>query len=160
MDADLPDHTHSEAFYTGAYHGLVAPATFNDVDGTYRGQDGQDHTNPGFTKYTTFSIWDIYRGEFPFITLMQPHRVNDIIRTMLADYQQLGQHALPMWPLWGNETWSMVGFHAAGMILGAYVRGFRDFDVQAAYAAIRDTALTGVEARGNRELQAMFRQYG
>ncbi len=160
LDADLVDHTHSEAFYTGAYHGLVAPATFNDLDGTYRGQDGQDHPNPGFTKYTTLSIWDIYRGEFPFITLMQPHRVNDIVRTLLADYRQLGQHALPMWPLWGNETWSMVGFHAAGMIVGAYVRGFRDFDVQAAYAAIRDTALTGAEAKGNRELQAMFRQYG
>ena len=38
--------------------------------------------------------------------------------------------------------------------------GFRDFDVEAAYAAIRDTALVGAETRGNRELQAMFRTYG
>jgi len=160
LDATLPDQALTNTFYTGAYHGLVAPATFNDVDGTYRGQDRQNHSNPGFTKYTTFSIWDIYRGEFPFIMLMQPHRTNDIIRTLLADYSQLDQHALPMWPLWGNETWSMTGFHAAGMILGAYVRGFRGFNAEVAYATIRDTALTGAEARGNRELQAMFRQYG
>jgi predicted alpha-1,2-mannosidase len=160
LDATLPDRALSEVFSTGAYHGLVAPATFNDVDGSYRGQDRKNHTNEGFAKYTTLSIWDIYRGEFPFIMLMQPQRTNDIVRTLLADYSQLDQHVLPMWPLWGNETWSMTGFHAAGMILGAYVRGFRGFDPEAAYAAIRDTALVGAEARGNRELQAMFRQYG
>jgi putative alpha-1,2-mannosidase len=83
----------------------------------------------------------------------------EIVRTMLADYRQLGKHALPMWPLWGNETWSMTGFHAAGMILGAYTRGFRGFDAEEAYAAIRDTAMNGAEGHG-RELQADFREYG
>lgn len=159
LDGDLPDPALSEIFSTGTYHGLIAPTTFNDVDGTYRGQDRKNHSRPGFTKYTTLSIWDIYRDEFPFIMLMQPQRTNDIVRTMLADYSELGEHALPMWPLWGNETWSMTGFHAAGMILGAYTRGFREFDAEAAYAAIRDTALNGAEGHG-RELQAMFRQYG
>ncbi len=149
-----------KAFYSDAYHSFVAPTTYNDVDGAFRGQDLKPHPSPGFTKYTTLSIWDIYRGQFPFLMLTQPQRINDIVRTLLLDYEQLGQHALPMWPLWANETWSMVGFHAAAMILGAYVRGFRDFDIQAAYAAVRDTALVGAEARGNRELQAMFRQYG
>jgi len=160
LDADLPSTAMSQTFFTGAYHGLTAPATYNDVDGTYRGQDRQNHPNPGFTKYTILSIWDIYRGEFPFLTLMQPKRANDIVQTLVADYQQLNQHALPMWTLWGNETWSMVGFHAAGMILGAYVRGIRNFDAQAAYAAIRDTALVGAAARGNNQLQEMFRHYG
>lgn len=160
LDANLPTEALTQTFYTGAYHSLVAPAIFNDVDGTYRGQDRKNHAHPGFTKYTTLSIWDIYRGEFPFLMLTQPQRIHDILQTLLADYRELGQHALPMWPLWGNETWSMTGFHAAGMILGAYVRGFRNFDAEAAYAAIRDTALTGAEARGNGALQANFRKYG
>jgi predicted alpha-1,2-mannosidase len=160
LDAQFSDRAVEETFYSDFYHSLVAPATFSDVDGAFRGQDRQNHPNPGFTKYTTLSIWDIYRGEFPFLMLTQPRRVNDIVRTLVLDYQQLGQNALPMWPLWGNETWSMIGFHAAGMILGAYVRGFRDFDVDAAYAAIRDTALNGAMTKGNRALQAMFRQYG
>ena len=160
LDAELPGDALSQTFFTGAYHGLIAPATFNDVDGTYRGQDHQNHPNPGFTKYTTLSIWDMYRGEFPFIMLMQPHRTNDIIRTLLTDYRQLNQHSLPVWPLWGNETWCMTGFHVVGMIVGAYARGFRDFDVQAAYAAMRDTALMGATINGNRELQAQFRRLG
>jgi predicted alpha-1,2-mannosidase len=160
VDATLVSASDEKAFYSAAYHSLIAPATFCDVDGSYRGQDLKVHPNPGFTKYTTLSIWDIYRGEFPYLTLIEPDRINDIIRTMILDYQQLGQHALPMWPLWANETWSMTGFHAAAMILGAYVRGFRDWDVEAAYQAVRDTALVGAEAHGNRELQTMFRDHG
>jgi predicted alpha-1,2-mannosidase len=173
LDAELPTRALTDTFYTDAYRGLVAPATFNDVDGTYRGQDRQNHPHPGFTKYTTLSIWDIYRGEVPFIMLMQPHRTSDIVRTLIADYEQLGLHTLPMWPLWGNETWSMTGFHAAAMIVAAYVRGFRDFDAEAAYAAIRDTALGARDtappgasardigrARDNGKLQEDFRKHG
>lgn len=160
LDADLPDEALSQSFYTGAYHGLTAPTTFNDTDRAYRGQDHKNHPNPGFTKYTTLSIWDIYRGEFPFIMLMQPHRTSDIVRTLLADYQQLNEHSLPVWPLWGNETWCMTGFHVVGMIVGAYARGFKDFDVEAAYAAMRDTAMVGATSNGNRDLQEQFRKYG
>lgn len=160
LDAEISDPAMTEAFYSGAYHGLIAPATFNDVDGAYRGQDQRNHANPGFTKYTTISIWDIYRGEFPFLMLTQPHRTGDMIRTLLADYEQLGQHSLPVWPLWGNETWCMTGFHVVGMIAGAYARGMRDFDAEAAYAAMRDTALTGATLNGNKQLQEEFRHFG
>lgn len=160
LDGELGSDALNETFATAAYHGLVAPATFNDVDGAYRGQDHKNHPGPGFTKYTTLSIWDIYRGEFPFIMLMQPQRTGDIVRTLLADYEQLRQNSLPVWPLWGNETWCMTGFHVVGMIVGAYTRGLRDFDVEAAYAAMRDTALVGATANDNKALQEQFRKLG
>ncbi|MGC8625625.1 MAG: GH92 family glycosyl hydrolase [Phycisphaerae bacterium] len=160
LDAELPNKELKQTFYTAAYHGMIGPTTFNDVDGKYRGEDHKNHPNPGFTNYTTMSIWDIYRAEFPFIMLTQPHRTNDMINTLLTDYQQLNAHALPVWPLWGNETWCMTGFHAVGMILGAYTRGFRGYDVAAVYAAMRDTALLGATANGSREMQAAFRHYG
>ncbi|MGA7521107.1 MAG: GH92 family glycosyl hydrolase [Acidobacteriaceae bacterium] len=160
LNAILPDKALQQTFATAAYHGLVAPATFNDVDGAYRGQDHRNYPGPGFTKYTTLSIWDIYRGEFPFLTLMQPHRIADIVKTMLADYRQLDQHSLPVWPLWGNETWCMTGFHVVGLIVGAYTRGLRDFDVEAAYAAMRDTAMVGAIANDNKALQEQFRGLG
>ena len=160
IQAQFPNKELTETFYTAAYHSMVAPATFNDVDGTYRGEDRKNHANPGFTNYTTMSIWDIYRGEFPLMMLMQPQRTNDVIKTLLADYKQLNQHSLPVWPLWGNETWCMTGFHVVGMIAGAYVRGFRDYDVEAVYAAMRDTALVGATANNNKALQHQFRTLG
>jgi predicted alpha-1,2-mannosidase len=160
LEADLPNEGLAQVFYTAAYHGMIGPTTFNDVDGKYRGEDRRNHAPPGFTNYTTLSIWDIYRAEFPFIMLAQPQRTDDTVKTLLAGYRQLNAHALPIWPLWGNETWAMTGFHAVGMILGAYTRGFRGYDVEAAYAAMRDTALMGATANGSREMQAAFRYYG
>ena len=160
LDTQLPTPELAQTFYTAAYHCMMGPTTFNDVDGTYRGEDHKNHRHPDFTNYTTISIWDIFRGEFPFIMLTHPQRANDIINTLLADYHQLNQHTLPIWPLWANETWAMTGFHAVAMILGAYTRGFRGYDVEAVYAAMRDTAMVGAVYNGNKELQEEFRRYG
>lgn len=160
LDSTLPDIHSTRVFYTSAYHGLTTPATFNDVDENYRGLDKENHREPGFTKYTTISTWDTCRSEFPLLTLVQPERINDLILTLLADYAQLKQPSLPYFPIWGNETWSQTGFHVVGLILGAYVRGFRSFDVEAAYAAMRETAIVGATANGNRKLQQEFRERG
>ncbi len=160
LEVKASDAALAQCVYTGAYHGMTAPATFNDVDGTYRGQDHKNHPNPGFTNYTTLSIWDIYRAQFPFMMLMQPQRTDDVINTLLVDYQQLRQHSLPIWPLWGNETWCMTGFHVVGMIVGAYTRGFRGYDVNAVYAAMRDTAMVGSTLNNNKQLQEQFRHFG
>ncbi len=160
LDAEFPTKELTETFYSTAYHTMMGPTTYNDVDGAFRGEDFKNHPNPGFTNYTTVSIWDIYRGEFPLIMLTQPHRTNDVINTMLIDYQQLNQNSLPMWPLWANETWCMTGFHVVGMIVGAYTRGFRGYDVPTLYAAMRETAMVGGTANGNKELQKQFRHYG
>ncbi len=158
--ADLLDDNLKSGFYSGVYHGMVAPATFNDADGAYRGMDHKNHPNPGFTNYTTMSIWDIYRGEFPLITLLQPDRVNDVVNTLLVSYRQLQAHSLPVWPLWGNETWCMGGFHVVAMIVGAWTRGFRGYDVAAAYAAMRDTAMVGNAFTGRQRMQDIFRSKG
>lgn len=160
IKADLPEPALAEAFYSGCYHCMVAPATFNDADGTFRGEDRRNHPGPGFNNYTTLSIWDIYRGEFPLLMLAQPERTNEMIQTLLLAYRQLNAHSLPVWPLWGNETWCMAGFHVVAMILGAYVRGFRGFDASAAYAAMYDTAMKGDAFTGRRKLQESFRDRG
>ncbi len=160
LDADLPDHALEKVFYTAAWHGMTTPIIFNDVDGAWRGKDQQIHQASNIRHYSTISTWDICRSEFPFLMLMQPERVDEIIQTLLEDYEQLGQESLPYFPLWNNETWSQTGFHAVAMILGAYVRGFRSFNPQKAYAAMRETALVGAAANGNRSRQQEFRQRG
>ena len=127
-------------FYANLYLSCHAPTFFNDVDGTYRGLDQKNHAGK-FQNYSTFSIWDIYRAEWPLIALQQPGRVNDMVKSMLASYQELGQHSTPIWPLWGNETWCMIGYHSVDMITEAYFEGFREYDAEAAYQAMRDTAM-------------------
>jgi predicted alpha-1,2-mannosidase len=128
-------------FYANLYLSCLAPVLFNDTDGTYRGMDRKNHSGEGFQNYTTFSFWDTYRAENPLLTILQPGRVDDIIQTVLAEYRQNGQHTTPIWPLWGNETWCMIGYHSVAVIVDAYLKGFRGFDAEAAYQAMRDTAM-------------------
>jgi predicted alpha-1,2-mannosidase len=128
-------------FYANLYLSCLAPVLFNDVDGSYRGYDHQNHAETNFQNYTTFSIWDIYRAQWPLLTILHPDRVNDMVQSMLAGYRELDQHTTPIWPIWGNETWCMIGYHSADMIADAYLNGFRGFDAETAYQAVRDTAM-------------------
>jgi predicted alpha-1,2-mannosidase len=128
-------------FYANMYLSCLGPVLFNDVDGAYRGMDHQNHPGTNFQNYTTFSIWDIYRAEWPLLTILHPDRVNDLVQSMLAEYQELGRHTTPIWPLFGNETWCMIGYHSVDMIADAYLDGFRGFDAETAYQAMRDTAM-------------------
>jgi predicted alpha-1,2-mannosidase len=130
-----------ETFYTALYHASVAPTLFNDADGSYRGMDRKVHDKAGFQNYSTFSFWDTFRAEHPLLTIVQPQRVDDFVNTMLAHYRELDHHNLPVWPLAGNETWCMIGNHSIPVIVEAYAKGFRGFDAEAAYQAMRDTAM-------------------
>jgi predicted alpha-1,2-mannosidase len=130
-----------KTFYANLYLTALAPVIFNDVDGSYRGYDHKNHSNPGFQNYSTISIWDIYRTEWPLLTLLQPNRINDIVQSMLVEDPQLGQHSVPIWPLWGNETWCMIGYHSVDMMTEAYLEGFRGFNAETAYQQMRDTAM-------------------
>jgi len=128
-------------FYANMYLSCLGPVLFNDVDGGYRGMDHQNHAGTNFQNYTTFSIWDIYRAEWPLLTILHPDRVNDVVQSLLAEYRELDKHTTPIWPLFGNETWCMIGYHSVDMIALAYLDGFRGFDSGAAYQAMRDTAM-------------------
>ena len=128
-----------KAFYTALYHTMIAPSLFNDTNGDYRGTDKEVHKNPGYNTYTIFSLWDTYRAAHPLFTLVQPERVNDFVNTMLDIFDQQGK--LPIWHLYGNETNTMVGYHAVPVIVDAYLKGFRGFDVERAYNAIRTSAM-------------------
>jgi len=128
-------------FYANLYLCCQAPILFNDVDGTYRGMDRQNHSGAKFQNYTIFSLWDTYRAEHPLLTLLQPQRVDDMVQSMLAEYRESGLHTTPIWPLWGNETWCMIGYHSVPVIVDAYFKGFRGFDPEKAYQAMRDTAM-------------------
>lgn len=128
-----------KVFYTALYHTMIAPSLFNDVNGDYRGTDKKVYHKPGFTNYTTFSLWDTYRAAQPLYTIIHPDRVSDIVSTFLAIYKQQG--LLPVWHLMGNETNTMIGYHAVPIIVDAYLKGFRNYDTALAYEAIKKSAM-------------------
>ncbi|MEN6459014.1 MAG: GH92 family glycosyl hydrolase [Thermoguttaceae bacterium] len=141
IEIKTSDQAVRETFYTSLYHVAMAPTLFNDADGGYCGLDHADHPDGGFQNYSTFSLWDTFRAEHPLLTILQPHRVDDFVNSMLAHQRQFDQHLLPLWSLAGNETWCMIGNHSIPVIVDAYLKGFRGFDAEAAYQAIRATSM-------------------
>ena len=85
------------------------------------------------------SLWDTFRAENPLLTLIAPDKVNDLIQSMLAQYNQYG--LLPVWPLWSSETNCMIGYHAVPVIVDAYFKGIRNYDVEKAYQAMKTSAM-------------------
>lgn len=125
-------------FYTALYHTMLAPTIYCDVDGAYYGPDRQVHHADGWVNYCTFSLWDTYRAAYPLLTYTQPHRTNDMVKSLLAFYEQNGR--LPVWNLWGSETDMMMGYHAVPVIVDACLKEIGDFDAVKALEACVATA--------------------
>ena len=125
-------------FYTALYHSMIAPTIYSDVDGAYYGPDKKVHQANGWVNYSTFSLWDTYRAAHPLFTYTEPERVNDMVKSFIAFYEQNGR--LPVWNFYGSETDMMIGYHAVPVIVDAYLKGIGDFDAKKALDACIATA--------------------
>ena len=138
------DEEKATIFYTGLYHSMLAPALYSDALGEYKGVDTTIHKAEGYNRYTVFSLWDTFRAAHPLFTITQPERVSDFIRSMLAFYDEYG--LLPVWALHGSETNTMTGYHAVPVIAEAYLKGYRDFDIEKAYEAMKASAMQDIRS--------------
>jgi len=121
-------------FYSALYHQYLNPNLYIDTDGLYRGRDLLAHKAEDFTNYTVFSLWDTFRATHPLFTILETDVTQDFIRTFIKQYEQGG--LLPVWELSGNETGTMIGYHAVSVIADAYNKGLRNYDVESAFRAV------------------------
>jgi len=128
-------------FYTALYHALLEPSIFSDDNGDYIGFDNDIHrAPPGQTQYANFSGWDIYRSEVPLLAVIAPQQTSDMVTSLLNDEAQGGW--LPKWGFANDYTQVMNGDAADPIIAEAYAFGARDFNVNAALAAMVKGAST------------------
>ena len=121
-------------FYTAMYHTSVSPFLLSDVDNRYLGMDGKIHrTDPQKPMYTVFSLWDTFRGLHPYLTIVNPVLNELFIRSLINKAKEGG--ILPMWELGSSDTGCMIGYHAVSVIVDAYMKGYRNFDIDEAYKA-------------------------
>ena len=125
-------------FYTALYRSLGRMTDITE-DGKYF--SGYDHTvreAQGHDFYTDDGLWDTYRSLHPLQLLLEPAQQQDMIESYVRMYEQSGW--LPSFPSVAGEQAVMIGHHAASFILDAYSKGYRNFDVEQAYAAMRKSA--------------------
>jgi predicted alpha-1,2-mannosidase len=147
---EMADQERMTVFYTALYHSMIAPNMFMDVDGGYRGIDGRRHVAEDFSNYTVFSLWDTFRALHPLLTITHRELTADLVKTLLGHFQLGG--ALPIWELWGNYTETMIGYHAAPVIVDATLKGIA-VDAEKAYEAVRHSAMQ--DHRGLRDYKRL-----
>ena len=126
-------------YYTSLYHTFLAPNLFSDVDHKYMGMDGKVKIADGFNMYTIFSLWDTFRALHPLLTIVDEKLTVDLIKSLIAKSEESGE--LPVWELAANETWTMIGYHSIPVIVDAYMKGIRNFDIEKAYKAMVNSAM-------------------
>lgn len=136
-------------FYTSFYHALIQPNEISDVDGRYRNAADSVVNATGGKFYSTFSLWDTYRAAHPFYTLMVPERVDGFINSLVDQAEVQGY--LPIWGLWGKENFCMVANHGVSAVAEAYAKGFRGFDAERAFNAIKQTQTVSHPLKSNWE---------
>ena len=138
-------------FYSGYYHALLTPNLFQDADGQYRGMDGKVHRAAGFTNYTVFSLWDTFRALHPLLTIVEPARDADFVKTLVNMSKLFGE--LPMWELAANDTRCMIGYHAVPVIADAYAKGITNFNLEEAFTEMKRTAM--LDKRGLKDYRTL-----
>ena len=129
-----------QIFYTAMYHSLLAQQISQDVDGQYFGMDGKVHVMEKGDFFPSFSCWDTYRTEHPLMTIIAPEHVNDMVRSIAAKTKAYGW--LPAQHFRNRFGQGMVGDHLVPIIVDAYQKGFRDYDVASLYAAMKRKAMS------------------
>jgi predicted alpha-1,2-mannosidase len=141
IEIDGATEAQRQIFYTALYHALLMPRLYSDADGSYprfSGTDRRIELARGFDYYDDYSTWDTFRALHPLLTILDPARTKDLVQSLVVKGQQGGW--LPTFPGWNNYTAAMIGDHGVPIIVDAYVKGIRGFDIPEAYRLMRKNA--------------------
>lgn len=138
IEISTKDESKKHIFYTMLYQSMLAPTLFSDLNGNYKGANDRIAKAQGFDRYDTFSLWDTYRAAHPLYAILHPKRTSDMVNSLLAHYKETG--LLPVWSMQGNETNMMIGYHAVPVIVDAYFKGIKNFDIELAFEACKASA--------------------
>jgi len=129
------DESRLRTFYSCLYRTQLFPRLWHELDEQgvahhYSPYDGQVHAG---VLYTDNGFWDTYRTEYPFLALISPKRVGEIMEGWTNALAEGGW--FPQWATPGYRS-CMVGTHIDAVMADAVVRGVRNFDIEAALAGM------------------------
>jgi putative alpha-1,2-mannosidase len=78
------------------------------------------------------NVWDTYRCAYPLQSIIKPEETTKAIRNFIKTYEETG---------WLPSSGAMIGNHSTAVIVDAYMKGLRDFNVEKAYAGMRKNAM-------------------
>jgi predicted alpha-1,2-mannosidase len=131
---------YKRTFYTALYRCQERMINISEDGQYYSNYDGQIHKdNRNF--YVDDWICDTHLALHPLRFILNPEMESDMISSYIRMYQQSGW--LPQFPQLEGDTPPMNGFHSTIMILDAWRKGIRNFDINMAYEGMKKNALQG-----------------
>lgn len=140
------DETDLKLFYTCLYHVLLDPRTMADTDGRYK-INYETFRNSDYKQRTVFSGWDVYRSEFPLLSIISPDTVRDEINSLLK-IAELNNSSFPRWELLGINAGCMVGDPGLIVLADAVIKGIYPYDTEKAYSISKASSLCEKELFG------------
>ncbi len=132
-------------FYSCLYRTQLFPRVWHEPDSTgqpihYSPYDGQVHEG---VLYADNGFWDTHRTVYSLLSILDPERLSEMVQGWTNAAAEGGW--FPKWSSPGYRA-CMIGTHLDAVVADAYVKGCRDFDVEAAYGAmLRDATEVGNE---------------
>jgi predicted alpha-1,2-mannosidase len=124
-------------FYTSLYRVFERPVKLSEDGRYFSGFDGQVHEDGGRPFYTDDWIWDTYRAAHPLRVLIDEEVEDNIVQSYLLMAEQAGTNWIPTFPGIAGDSRSMNCNHSVAMVIDAYKKGLRGFDLEKAYQACK-----------------------
>ena len=140
------DEIDLKLFYTCLYHVLLDPRTMADVDGRYC-INYEIFKNSDYKQRTVFSGWDVYRSEFPLLSIIRPDMVRDEVNSLLK-IAELNNASFPRWELLGINAGCMVGDPGLIVIADAIAKGIKPYNIEKAYEISKASSVCAKELNG------------
>ncbi|HEY3705366.1 MAG TPA: GH92 family glycosyl hydrolase [Terracidiphilus sp.] len=126
-------------FYSCLYRALLFPRTFHEPD-----EQGKPHHYSAWNgkaeagvMYADHGYWDVYRAWYPFMTLVFPERLGEILQAWVNAYREGGW--MPQFPAPGYRA-CMSGSLIDSLFADAIMKDIPGFDREAAYEGLRKYA--------------------
>lgn len=131
------DEADKRKFYTNLYR-AYAKQTWSDTDGRYRDPKERIQKTNGHPIYGGDAFWNTFWNYNPLLALVSPDILSNWVKTQLELYDKTG------WtnngPTGIEHTGIMEVTHEIALMVGAYQKGIRDYDVNKLWKAVEHNA--------------------
>jgi predicted alpha-1,2-mannosidase len=119
-------------FYSSLYRVHVMPHDLSGENAWW------NSTEPHYEDY--YTLWDTFRTLHPLLTIIQPERQRDMVRSLVDTYRHTGW--IPDARIAGNNGLTQGGSNGDVLIADAMVKGLKGIDYETAYEALLKDANT------------------
>jgi putative alpha-1,2-mannosidase len=130
-------------FWSAVYRTMISPQNYTGENPHWQSSE------PYFDSF--YCIWDMWRVQLPFLTILDPAMMSNMVRSLLDTYKHRGW--LPDCMMSNCKGWTQGGSDADNVLVDAYVKNLTGIDWELAYEAIVNDAENeplewSVEGRG------------